>query len=167
VRQNVGITSSLETAINSALIIVAQEEEHRRITRLHDRNRSGADALITNLATVQTLPAAKPKQQLAEIRGRRGNAQRSIRSCWICVPHSWMTMDFAALSWCANKRLGSMFASNDSRRPELRLPSTVETTLFRIGQKLIASIAKHAKARNVRMSLDTPLIAARSTQRNR
>jgi signal transduction histidine kinase len=138
-------------------IMVAQEEEHRRVAReLHDETSQSLTALIANLAVVQSLPAGKAKARLDEVKGSIVEILKGVNQIVLDLRPTLLD-DYGlmpALSWYANKRLGSSTRVEiTAPEPELRLPSTVETTLFRIGQEAITNIAKHAKASCVQLNL--------------
>ena len=138
-------------------IIVAQEEEHRRIAReLHDETSQALTALLANLAVVHGLPAPKVKAQLAEVKASIVEILKGVNQIVLDLRPTLLD-DYGlmpALSWYANKRLGSsMRVEIIAPEPELRLPSTIETTLFRIGQEALTNSAKHAQASCVRMTL--------------
>ena len=138
-------------------IIVAQEEEHRRLAReLHDETSQSLTALIANLAVVQSLPASKAKARLAEVRTSVVDILKGVNQIVLDLRPTLLD-DYGlmpALSWYANKRLGSNVRVEITlSEPELRLPSTIETTLFRIGQEALANVAKHAQATRVQITL--------------
>ena len=139
-------------------IIVAQEEEHRRVAReLHDETSQALTALIANLAVVQALPASKAKSQLDEVKASVVEILKGVNQIVLDLRPTLLD-DYGlmpALSWYATKRLGSSVrVEMTSPEPELRLPPTIETTLFRVGQEALANVAKHAQASWVRMILD-------------
>jgi PAS domain S-box-containing protein len=139
-------------------IIVAQEEEHRRVAReLHDETSQALTALIANLAVVQGLPASKAKLHLDEVKASVVEILKGVNQIVLDLRPTLLD-DYGlmpALSWYATKRLGSSVRIEmTSPEPELRLPPTIETTLFRVGQEALANVTKHAQASWVRVRLD-------------
>jgi PAS domain S-box-containing protein len=139
-------------------LIVAQEEEHRRVAReLHDETSQALTALIANLAVVQGLPASKAKSQLDEVKASVVEILKGVNQIVLDLRPTLLD-DYGlmpALSWYATKRLGATVRV-DKTNPELelRLPQTIETTLFRVGQEALANVAKHAQASRVQIRLD-------------
>lgn len=138
-------------------LIVAQEEEHRRIAReLHDETSQSLTALLANLAVVQALPPSKVKAHLNDIKAAVVEILKGVNQIVLDLRPTLLD-DYGlmpALSWYANKRLGpNVRVEVTSPEPEVRLPATIETTLFRIGQEALTNVAKHAQAKHVWIDL--------------
>jgi signal transduction histidine kinase len=136
--------------------ITAQEDERRRVAReLHDETSQALTALIANLAVAQTMPGA-PAAMCAHLGALKKAAVETLQEVNRIVLDLRPTLldDYgliAALSWYAENRLD---ANETSVRLEtfgaaVRLPPTVETILFRVGQEAITNIAKYARAKQV------------------
>jgi PAS domain S-box-containing protein len=140
-------------------IMTAQEEERRRVAReLHDDTSQALTALIANLAVVQTHPPSKAKAHLDEIKSAVVEILKGVNRIVLDLRPTLLD-DYgliSALSWYAGKRLDSDHTHVEITVPEseLRLPSTVETILFRIGQEAITNIAKYARATRVQINLN-------------
>jgi signal transduction histidine kinase len=142
-------------------VIGAQEEERRRIAReLHDETSQALTALVMGMETV-TLGPSLSKEQLQQ----KLAALKSLTVQTLDEVHNLIydlrpsILDdlglVAGLEWYAENRLqplGLGVRVEVSGR-ERRLPSEVETTLFRIGQEAISNIARHAEASNVLLTI--------------
>ncbi len=139
-------------------IITAQEEERRRVAReLHDETSQALTALIANLGAAQALPPDQSRARLNELRNSTVEILRGINRIVLDLRPTLLD-DYGlipALSWYADKR----FSGSGTRvevlpgEEDLRLPPTVETILFRVGQEALTNVAKHARAHHVRVSL--------------
>jgi signal transduction histidine kinase len=142
-------------------IIAVQEEERKRIAReLHDDFAQTLTALTLSLETaVQALPngAAHLKEQLIYARDLTTTTLGQTYD-WIQDLRPQVLDDLglvAAIRWYADTRLASNGIEVELSFSHFhwRLPSELETTLFRVIQETINNIAKHASARRVRIQL--------------
>ncbi len=142
-------------------VIVAQEDERRRIAReLHDETSQALTALDVGLKTASMAPATTPeevKARLAPLKvqaaGMLEEIQRMIRDLRpSLLDDQGLT---SAIDWYAELRLKSQGIRVEWERvgPERRLPRELETTLFRVAQEGISNIARHAQAENVSIVL--------------
>ncbi len=139
-------------------MMTAQEEERRRVAReLHDETSQALTALIANLGTLRRQPPSQVQCRLDEIRSSVVDILRGINRIVLDLRPTLLD-DYGlmpALGWYAEKRLGSdgIRVETSAWTPDMRLPATVETVLFRIGQEAITNAARHAKASRVRVNL--------------
>lgn len=167
----------LEEAINSMLgrlqnkaaqlraiserAINAHEEERRRIARgLHDDTAQALSTLIINLERLQT-------ESVSDVPGLRGRlndahqlATRALEDLRKIVFDLRPTMldDLGlvpAIRWYANSsfRPIGVHVSFEIDDESIRLPSHLETLLFRIAQEAVNNVVNHADAHVVRIGL--------------
>jgi len=139
-------------------IIVAQEEERKRIARdLHDETSQTLTALLYAVdEALELTDAAEIKQML---RNMRAVAQRTLDGVHKLIfdlrPSMLDHLGLVpALRWFAQSRLepaNVRLQIEDDQAPR-RLPAEIETALFRVVQEAITNIARHAMARNVRIA---------------
>ncbi|HJQ84187.1 MAG TPA: sensor histidine kinase, partial [Candidatus Binatia bacterium] len=145
----------------SRQLMAAQEEERRKLSReLHDELGQSLTAVAAYLWLIEKdLP--EPMQKL---RGRTAEARRLVAktlgemreiSQLLCPP-------VLALSGLVPSLEGQLRSFRDRHgiATDLRvhgvhgrLPSEVETALYRITQEALTNVARHARARSVRVSL--------------
>ncbi len=139
-------------------MMTAQEEERRRVAReLHDETSQALTALIANLGTLRRQPPSRVQASLDEIRSSVVEILRGINRIVLNLRPTLLD-DYGllpALGWYAEKRLGGdgIRVETSAWTPDMRLPPTVETVLFRIGQEAITNAARHARASRVRVNL--------------
>lgn len=139
-------------------VITAQEEERKRIAReLHDDASQALAALL--YATEEGMDMS----DLAEVRetlgGMRDLAVRTLDGVHKLIFDLRPTMLdhlglVPALRWFAQSRLepkGMRVTIKEKSIPR-RLPTELETAIFRVIQEAITNIARHAAARNVHIS---------------
>jgi signal transduction histidine kinase len=153
-----------ETSLSELLhkVIVAQEEERRRIAReLHDETSQTLTALGVGLKTAIMAPAVKPedvKERLVPLgsmaTGMLKEVSRMIQDLRPSILDDLGLI--SAIDWYADIRLKSkgIHVSWEVIGTERRLITELETTLFRIAQEAISNIAKHADAENVNIVLE-------------
>jgi signal transduction histidine kinase len=142
-------------------VIGAQEEERRRIAReLHDETSQALTALVMGMETVTLAPSLSKEQlqqKLAALKSLTVQTLDEVHNLIYDLRPSILD-DLglvAGLEWYAENRLqplGLGVRVEVSGR-ERRLPSEVETTLFRIGQEAISNVARHAEASNVLLTI--------------
>ncbi|MBI4786016.1 MAG: HAMP domain-containing protein [Chloroflexi bacterium] len=143
-------------------LVVAQEEERRALAReLHDETSQALTALVVGLETATTAPAesvAEMKKRMDSIKPLATNMLREIQRIILALRPAILD-DLGlvqAIDWFAESRLESqgVSVSLETIGVEKRLPSEVETVVFRIAQEAISNIARHAKAETVSIMLD-------------
>ncbi|HEY63359.1 MAG TPA: GAF domain-containing protein [Caldilineae bacterium] len=143
-------------------IITAQEEERKRIAReLHDETSQALTAIAMNCAALeQVIP-----EELADIRAKlnivRTTAARSLRNLRTLIfdlrPEALDDLGLElAIRGHAKERLEDAGVHTQVKVVNLpdRLPSEVETTVFRLVQEGITNIVRHAQATEARIHLE-------------
>ena len=143
-------------------LVFAQEDERRRIAReMHDQFGEHLTALARRISLLSD--AVREQPALAEqVRAREGVAQRLDRDVdylvWELRPTALDDLGLrAALAnyvkdWSARVNIPAQV--HISGLLDDRLPSEVETTLYRIAQEALTNVAKHAQATNVEIVLE-------------
>jgi len=140
--------------------ITAQEEERKRIAReLHDDTSQALTALLYAAEEGMEMSDLAEVKELLE--GMRELAVRTLDGVHKLIFDLRPTMLdhlglVPALRWFAQSRLepkGVRVTIEEKSVPR-RLPTEVETALFRVVQEAITNITRHAAARNARISFD-------------
>jgi signal transduction histidine kinase len=142
-------------------VIGAQEEERRRIAReLHDETSQALTALAMGMETVTLGPSLSKEQLQEKLSGLKGLAVQTLDEVHNLIydlrPSILDDLGLVAgLEWYAENRLQplGLGVHVEVSGQERRLPSEVETTLFRIGQEAISNVARHAEASNVLLTI--------------
>jgi signal transduction histidine kinase len=143
-------------------LVVAQEEERRGLAReLHDETSQALTALVVGLETATTAPVEsveEMKDRLVPIKSMATEMLREIqRIIHDLRPAILDDLGLVqAIDWYAESRLKpqGIQVGLETAGIEQRLPSEVETVVFRIAQEAINNVARHAQAENVSISLD-------------
>ncbi len=139
----------------------AQEEERKRIAReLHDQIGQSLNALVFGIKTAEAILQADV-DRASEVLGRlKGAAADTVRELQTTVydlrPSVLDDLGLGpALRWFAESRVqaSGVAVTLELPEPERRLPSEVETALFRIAQEALTNVVKHADARHVNVAL--------------
>jgi signal transduction histidine kinase len=144
-------------------LVEAQESERRQFSReLHDRVGQNLTALRISLDILRTYLSDNANQAL---RSRLDDADSLLQAIVISVENMMselrppMLDDYGllpALQWYANEFSNrtdiKVIVDGDERVG--RLPQTAEIALFRIAQEALNNVAKHARARHVRVALE-------------
>jgi signal transduction histidine kinase len=142
--------------------IRAQEDERQRIAReLHDATGQSLNALVFGLNAASTALGQAPATAGPLLERLRVSASDTVRELQGIIydlrPSLLDDLGLVpALRWYAHERLQSrgvdvqLVASGEATR----LPSEVETALFRIAQEAVTNVSKHANARRVRIVLE-------------
>ena len=148
--------------ILAAQVITAQEEERKRVAReLHDEASQALTTLIIGLETVlESLPQGlpEPRRQVLALRTLAEQTLDEIRNLALSLRPTVLD-DLglpSAVRWYA-KSIGEKAGFKLSLVMlglEERLPSPVETAVFRIVQEALANVAKHAQAHEVLIHLE-------------
>ncbi len=140
-------------------IVEGQEHERRRLSReLHDET---GQALTSILLGLRTLEEAKGTEAfgaaLAELRELVVATLQDVRRLAVELRPKALD-DFGLVP--ALERLTSTFSEQtgiavelESRLPEARLPSEIETVLYRVVQEALTNVVKHARAERVSILL--------------
>jgi two-component system, NarL family, sensor histidine kinase UhpB len=142
-------------------IVAAQEEERRRVSReLHDQMGQNLAALIVGLEGLKANVAAAPAaldhlRELQELANRLSQEVHSL--AWELRPPALDDLGLhAALEryveqW--SERSGVIVDWHANGFTARRLPSEVETTLYRVVQEALTNVLKHAQASRVSIIL--------------
>jgi len=156
--QVVARTGELQ-ALSSRLLRI-QEDERRAIAReLHDQVGQMLTGLKFQLeaATAQAGPAAQEK--LAEALGTATDLMRHVRELTqLYRPRILDDLGLRpALEWHANQfqRQTSVAVSLDLNLPAGRLPTELETVIFRITQEALTNVARHAQSPTASVTITT------------
>lgn len=143
-------------------LVVAQEEERRSMAReLHDETSQALTALAVELERVTNAPnqsVDELKRRLQPIKLMATEMLREIqRIIHDLRPAILDDLGLSeAIDWYAENRLKArgIQVALETDGISQRLPSEVETVVFRIAQEAINNVVKHANAENVRISLE-------------
>jgi signal transduction histidine kinase len=140
-------------------VVEAQESERSRLAReLHDETGQALTSILLGLKPLEEALADEPSRAaLAELREHVVGALQDVRRLAVELRPAVLD-DFGLVP--ALERLLDAFAEQTDIRVdfrsalgEARLPSEVETTLYRVVQESLTNIVKHAHAHNVSVSL--------------
>ncbi len=142
-------------------VIDAQEEERRRIAReLHDETAQSLATLVIYAETAAQHPDTTPVVH-ERLVGLRDLASRTLEGVRVIIadlrPSQLDDLGLAAAVRAqAVERLGGRGIRVDLqvRGEERRLPSVVETALYRVLQEAFSNIIKHSQASYVEVDLD-------------
>jgi signal transduction histidine kinase len=140
-------------------IVSGQEQERRRLSReLHDETGQALTSILLGLKAIEEtqgtdqFPAA-----LAELRTLVVATLQDVRRLAVELRPKALD-DFGLVPTL--ERLTSTFEEQtgiathlESRLPETRLPTEIETVLFRVVQEALTNVAKHARAQHVSVIL--------------
>ena len=140
-------------------VVQAQELERRRLAReLHDETGQALTSILLGLKPLEEALANHPARAgLAELREHVVSALQDVRRLAVELRPAVLD-DFGLVP--ALERLTDGFAEQSDVRVdfhsalgETRLPSEVETALYRVVQEALTNIVKHADARNISVSI--------------
>ena len=140
-------------------VVQAQELERQRLAReLHDETGQALTSILLGLKPLEEALADHPaRADLARLREQVVSALQDVRRLAVELRPAVLD-DFGLVP--ALERLTDAFAEQSDVRVdfhsalgEKRLPSEVETTLYRVVQESLTNIVKHANAQHVSVSL--------------
>jgi signal transduction histidine kinase len=140
-------------------VVQAQELERQRLAReLHDETGQALTSILLGLKPLEEALGGHPARvALADLREQVVSALQDVRRLAVELRPAVLD-DFGLVP--ALERLTDAFAEQSGIRVdfhsalgETRLPSEVETTLYRIVQEALTNVAKHASAQHVSILL--------------
>jgi signal transduction histidine kinase len=140
-------------------VVQAQELERQRLAHeLHDETGQALTSILLGLKPLEEALADHPaRAALAQLREQVVSALQNVRRLAVELRPSVLD-DFGLVP--ALERLIDTFAEQSDMRVdfhsalgETRLPSEVETTLYRVVQESLTNIVKHAHAQSVSVSV--------------
>ncbi|HSH28638.1 MAG TPA: GAF domain-containing sensor histidine kinase [Thiohalobacter sp.] len=167
-------TTATFRAIYHRLSEVQEHERRRLASQLHDQIGQSLTLLNLNLGFVKgrlpTEPASEVTAQLEDCMELVENIAENIRDVMMELRPAVLKNDglIAALRWNARQfqqRTG-VTTTVMGEEPIPRLPSTVETALFRVAQEALSNLAKHARASTATIHLDSRTHVARLSVRD-
>ncbi len=153
-----------ETARGELLrkVLSVQEEERKRIAReLHDETTQSLAGLVMRLEAASSLPdesTGKIRSLLMDIKNLAVRTIDNVHKIIFDLRPSILD-DLGllpAIRWYAENRLGEAGITPrvEVTGEETKLPSQVETAVFRAVQEAVNNIVKHAEAHNVVLSVE-------------
>lgn len=147
------------TRFRASQIIKAQEQERKRIAReLHDETSQLLTSLLISLAVLEeSVTTDDAHERVAETRKLAHQTLRAIRNLSIDLRPS--ALDdlglLPAMRWYIKEYQQKCGITVDLRTSGFkeRLPTEVETALYRIMQEALTNTARHAKARKVKVTM--------------
>jgi signal transduction histidine kinase len=136
-------------------VVAAQELERRRLSReLHDETGQTLTSILLGLRAIEEAPGSEEASaELERLRALVTDALHDVRRLAVELRPKALD-DFGLVP--ALKRLGAGFNEQTGIRVEVesslgeeRLPSEVETALYRIVQESLTNVVKHARASSV------------------
>lgn len=139
-------------------VVEAQELERRRLAReLHDETGQALTSILLGLRTVEEAKGGLELRAAAELRELVVATLQDVRRLAVELRPKALD-DFGLVP--ALERLVQTFGEQtgiavelEARLAEERLPSQVETALYRIVQEALTNVVKHARARSVSVLL--------------
>lgn len=145
--------------LRASQIINAQEQERKRIAReLHDETSQVLTSLLISLAVLEeSITTQEARDRIGETRQLAHRTLRAVRNMSIDLRPS--ALDdlglLPALRWYVKEYQQKFHIEVDLQANGFkgRLPSEMETVLYRIVQESLTNIAKHAQAHTVSIVL--------------
>ena len=140
-------------------IVQGQEHERRRLSReLHDETGQALTSILLGLKSIEEAEGTEAfGTALAELRELAVTTLQDVRRLAVELRPKALD-DFGLVP--ALDRLTSTFSEQtgirvqlESALPESRLPSEIETVLYRVVQEALTNVVKHARAENVTVLL--------------
>src|SRR5207244_11331270 len=142
-------------------LVNAQEDERSRISReLHDEVGQQITALMLAMKALESAaPEGQTSAKLRELRATAEKVGREIHD--LAFELRPIALDELGLAgalasyldgWLERTGIAIDFVSAGFE--DLRLPSPIETTLYRIVQEAMNNVVKHASAKNVSVSIE-------------
>lgn len=151
--------NSKELKLMSQRVIEVQESERRRLAlELHDELGQSLTAIKINLATRRLMDAAALESFDKNTLDIIDDAILKVRSLALSLRPGLLD-DLglqAALEWMVDQRAASGSGTRftlESNLQQLRLPTDIETTFFRVAQESLTNIQRHAQAKQVQIRL--------------
>lgn len=144
----------------ATLIINAQEEERKRVAReLHDETSQVLTSLLISLAILEeSVTSQQAQDRIAETRQLAHQTLRAIRNLSLDLRPS--ALDdlglLPALRWYIKEYQQKFSIEVDFHASGFkgRLPTELETVLYRIVQEALTNVARHAQAHKVTVHLE-------------
>jgi signal transduction histidine kinase len=140
-------------------VVAAQEAERTRLAReLHDETGQALTSILLGLKPLeQAVASDEGRQAVASLRDLVVSTLQDVRRLAVELRPTALD-DFGLVP--ALERLAESFGEHSGTRVDLeanlgaaRLPSELETTLYRMVQEALTNVAKHADARRVSVTL--------------
>jgi two-component system sensor histidine kinase UhpB len=143
----------------AALVITAQEEERKRISReLHDETAQMLFAGLLRVATFTQSENPEVRKVAAALEETTVDALESVRRIALELrPPALDDLGLTAALQDLAQRYGEHLeipVEVHARGSRERLPSEVELVMYRVAQEALSNAAKHARAREVVIDLD-------------
>jgi two-component system, NarL family, sensor histidine kinase UhpB len=141
-------------------IINAQEEERKRVAReLHDETSQVLTSLLISLAVLEeSITSPEARNRIAETRRLAHQTLRAIRNLSLDLRPS--ALDdlglLPALRWYIKEYQQKFSLPVDFQASGLkeRLPTEIETVVYRIVQEALTNVARHAQAHTVQVRVE-------------
>jgi signal transduction histidine kinase len=140
-------------------VVAAQELERKRLAReLHDETGQALTSILLGLKDLEGADDARVRRDVvASLRELVSSTLQDVRRLAVELRPSALD-DFGLVA--AVKRLAETFGEQtgitvdvEARLDDERLPSEIETTLYRIIQEALTNVVKHSRARSVSVLL--------------
>ena len=140
-------------------ILEAQELERRRLAlELHDETGQALTAILLGLGQFEARAASTERAGLAAVRELVVDTLRDVRRLAVelrpkVLDDFGLNPAIERLATTLSEQSGISVTFRSDLADRQRLPSEVETALYRIVQEAVTNVVKHARARNVTISL--------------
>jgi signal transduction histidine kinase len=139
-------------------VVAAQEAERTRIAReLHDETGQALTSILLGLKPLEKAVGTEGRTAVSTLRDLVVSTLQGVRRLAVELRPTALD-DFGLVP--ALERLAESFGERSGTRVDLeasigesRLPTEVETTLYRIVQEALTNVAKHAEATHVSVTL--------------
>ncbi|MCL4425764.1 MAG: histidine kinase [Firmicutes bacterium] len=139
----------------------AQEDERKRIAReLHDETSQSLAALVLGLKVAATVVKSDPERAEKTLEQMKNSAVNIVKELHNVVYDLRPTLLddrglIPALTWYAESRLKpqGVILHIEAAGDPTQLSPEAETILYRIGQEAISNVYRHARAKNLWLSL--------------
>lgn len=140
--------------------VTLQEEERRRIARdLHDEIGQSLTSVLMGLRAVDNVVTERAvHRKLADLRGIVNQAVQEVRRIAnglrpAALDHLGLTSALQRLAEDVSEKRGFRVEVETDLKQEERLPSAVQTAVYRIVQEALTNAARHAQARRIAISV--------------